>query len=198
MFMKLKMSERQKEATLMIKHLQSMRPGLAFLAVAFLSVMPAIAAAQSQDSDEFSGFLAQAKSEAVQVQQTAEEMYTLRFSKISWQTQAEKLEVLKTHVNKLGEFVVRMNNVEAPSPWQRHAIRNVTPMVEELAADVTMAIYHLDESRDSYVSSSFPEYVAANAELSVDIAGLLSDYVEYSEAKRTVEDIEFELELPIS
>ena len=175
------------------------RPGLAFVAVALLALAPAVASARPvRDSEEFSRFLAGAKTEAAQVQQTAEEMFALQFSRVSWHTQAAKLEELKTHVNKLGEFVVNMNNVEAPSPWQRQAIRDVTPMAEELAANVTMAIYHLDESRDTYVFSSFPEYVEANAELASNTAALLSEYVEFSEAKQTVDDISFELELPTS
>jgi hypothetical protein len=178
---------------------RAMRPGLAFVVVALFALAPAVASARTvRDSEEFSRFLAGAKTEAAQVQQTAEEMFALKFSKVSWHTQAAKLEELKTHVNKLGEFVVNMNNAEAPSPWQSQAIRDVTPMVEELAANVTMAIFHLDDSRDAYVFSSFPEYVEANAELASNTAALLSEYAEFSEAKQTVDDISFELELPTS
>jgi hypothetical protein len=50
------------------------------------------------------------------------------------------------------------------------AIGDVTPMVEELAANVTMTIYNLGESPDRLIFSSFPEYVAANAEMAADIA----------------------------
>jgi hypothetical protein len=183
----------------MNQYAQAVRPGLAFLAVALLSLAPAVASARSaKDSEEFSGFLAQAKTEARQLQKSAEEMNSFAHSRTRWETQAAKIEEIKTHVNKLGEWVIKMNHVEAASPWQRQAIRDVTPMVEELAANVTMTIYHLGESQDRLVFSSFPEYVAANAELAANTAELLSEYVEYSEAKQTVEDISFELELPTS
>jgi hypothetical protein len=135
-----------KGGTSMSTNSRAMRPGLAFVVVALFALAPAVASARPvRDSEEFSRFLAGAKTEAAQVQQTAEEMFALKFSKVSWHTQAAKLEELKTHVNKLGEFVVNMNNAEAPSPWQSQAIRDVTPMVEELAANVTMG--HLSSGR---------------------------------------------------
>ena len=183
----------------MNKYARAVRPGWAFLAVAFLSLAPAVASARVvRDSEEFSGFLAEAKTEAAQLQKSAEEMNSFVHFSTQWSTEAAKIEEVKQHVNKLGELVTRMNNVEAPSPWQRQAIRDVNPMVEELAANVTMTIFYLSEFQDRLVFTSFSEYVAANAELAADTAELLSEYVEYSEAKQTVEDISFDLELPSS
>jgi hypothetical protein len=179
----------------MNKYTQAVRPGLAFLAVALLSLAPAVASARSvRDSKEFSGFLAEAKAEAMQLQQSAEEMNSFAHSSTSWETQAAKIGEIKQHVNKLGEWVAKMNNVEAASPWQRMAIGDVTPMVEELAVNVTMTIYHLGESPDRLVFTSFPEYVAANAESATDIAQMLSDYVAYGEAKQKAEEVSFELQ----
>lgn len=179
----------------MRKHPQAVRLGFAFLAVALLSLAPTLASAWVvKDSPEFSGYLGQAKFEAVQVQQTAEEMCTFKYSKISWQTQAAKLEELKTHLNKLGEFAVSMNNVEEPSPWQQVAIGDITPMMQELAANVTMAIYHLDASRQDYAFSSFPEYVEANAELAANTAEMISDYVTYDEVKQKARELSNELQ----
>jgi hypothetical protein len=179
----------------MRKYRQAVRQGFSLLAIVLLSLAPTLASARVvRDSPEFSGYLAQAKTEAVQVQQTAEEMYTFKYSKISWQTQAAKLEELKTHLNKLGEFVVTMNNVEEPSPWQQVAIGDITPMVQELAANVTMAIYHLDASRQDYAFSSFPEYVEANAELAANTAAMISDYVTYDEAKQKAKETSDELQ----
>jgi hypothetical protein len=183
----------------MNKYAQAVRPGLAFLAVALLYLAPAVASARSvKDSKDFSGFLAEARTEAVQLQKSAEEMNSFVLSRTNWETEAAKIEEIKRHLNKLGGFVTKMNNVEAASPWQRQAIRDVMPMVEEMAANVTMTIYHLGEDQDRLIFSSFPEYVAANAELAFNTAQMLSDYVEYGEAKQKAEDFEFEMELPTS
>ena len=51
-----------------------------------------------------------------------------------------------------------------------------------------MTICHLDENPDRFIFTSFPEYVAANVELASGIAGTLSDYVAYGEAKQKTEE----------
>jgi hypothetical protein len=85
--------------------------------------------------------------------------------------------------------------VEAASPWQQMAIGDVTPMLEELAANVTMTIYNLGESPDRLIFSSFPEYVAANAEIAADIAQVTSDYVAYGEDKQKAKEVADELQM---
>ena len=181
------------------KYAKDVRLGLSFLAVAVLSLVPAMTSAQSApDSEEFSGFLAEAKSEAAQLQKSAEEMNSFAHYTTHCRTEAAKLEEIRTHINRLGEFVAKMNNVEAASPWQRQAAADVAPMVDELAANVTMTIYHLGENPDRFIFTSFPDYVAANAELASELADTLSDYVAYGEAKQKAEERYFELELPTS
>jgi hypothetical protein len=183
----------------MSKYVWAVRPGLAFVAVALLSLAPAMASARTvKDSEEFSGFLAEAKTEALQLQKSAEEMNSFVHARTSWHAEAAKLQEVKEHVNKLGEFVSKMNSVEAPSPWQEVALGDIAPMVDELAANVTMTIYHLGENPDRLIFTSFPDYVAANAELATDIAQMVSDYVAYGEAKNKAEELSFELELPES
>jgi hypothetical protein len=183
----------------MRKYAPAMRAGLAFLAVAIVSLAPTIASAKSvRDSEEISRLLAEAKTEALQLQRSTEEMNSFAHSRMSWQTEAAKIAEIKLHFNKLGELVTKMNDAEAPSPWQQQATSEVTPMVEELGGYITMTIYHLGESPDRLVFTSFPEYVAANADMASDLAQLLSDYVEYGEAKQTVEELSFDLGLPRS
>lgn len=177
----------------MNKYRKAVGPSFGVLAVALLSLAPMVASAQAvKDSPEFSGFLAQAKSEAVEVQRVAEEMAT--FTNASWQTQALKLDELKTHLNKLGEFVINMNNVEAPSPWQQNAISELGPIVEQLAGNVTMAYYHLDATRQSYMFSSFPEYVAANAELAARMTQIFSEYSAFDQAKQKAKETSDQLQ----
>ncbi len=183
----------------MNNYAKAVRPRLAFLAVAFLSLAPAMASAQiAKDSEEFSGFLTQARAETLQLQKSAEEMNSFVHSNMSWETEAAKISEIRQHVNQLGEFITRMNRVEVASPWQQMAIGDITPLVEELSANVTMTIFYLAEAPDRLIFTSFPEYVAANAETAANIAEVLSEYVEYGQAKQKAEDIAFELDLPTS
>jgi hypothetical protein len=75
-------------------------------------------------------------------------MNSFEHSTINWRTEAAKIAEIKRHFNNLGELVTKMNKSEAPSPRQQQAIREVTPMVEELASYITMTIYHLGENPD--------------------------------------------------
>lgn len=119
----------------MKEYAKAARSGLAFLAVAALCLVPSVASARSVgDSEEVAGFLAQAKTEALQLQKITEEMNSFEHSRTSWQTQAAKLAEIKRHFNKLGELVTKMNKAEAPSPWQQEAVGEVTPMVQELSS----------------------------------------------------------------
>jgi hypothetical protein len=183
----------------MNKYVKPIRPGLAFFAIAFLSLAPALASAQSaKDSEEFSGFLAEAKTEAVQLQKSTEEMNSYPYSRANWVIEAAKIAEIKQHVNKLGELFIKMDNVEAASTWQQMAVGDMRPMLEELAGNVTMAIFNLSAAPDRLVFTSFPEYVQANAETAADLAQTISDYVAYGEAKKKAEEVSLELELPTS
>jgi hypothetical protein len=177
---------------------KAIRPALAFLAIAFLLGTPALRAAQPvKDSEEVSGFLTDAKSEAIQLKQDAEEMNSFVRSKTSWETHAAKLREIKEHVNKLGELVTKMNNAEAAaSPWQQQSINRVTPLLTELAAGVTTTIKHLSDNKDRLLNPPYPDYAAANATYASDLAQLVSDYVAYGDAKHRSEDLADKLEVP--
>lgn len=169
----------------MNSHTSAIRSGLAFLAVAFLSVAPALAAAQSgKDSQEVSGFLAEAKTEAIQLKQDAEEMNSFVRAKTSWETHAAKLNEIKQHVNKLGELVTKMNNAEATaSPWQRQSVDRITPYLKELAGSVSSTIQHLNDNQKNLLHPPYPDYAAATAVYASDLSQLISDFVAYGEAK---------------
>jgi hypothetical protein len=181
----------------MNKYAKSIRPGLAFLAVAFLSLAPAVASAQvAKDSQEFTGFLAEAKTEAVQLQKSTEEMNSFVHYTTNVATEAAKIAEIKEHVNKLAELFTKMGNVEAPPAWQQMAVVDIGPMLEELSANVTMTIFNLSAAPDRLVFTSFPEYVQANAETASDLAQTISDYVAYGEARNKAEELSLRLELP--
>jgi hypothetical protein len=183
----------------MNKYAKAMRSGWVFWAIALLSLMPTASARGFKDSEEVSGLLAQAKTEAVQLKQDTEEMNTFVRDKLSWHTHATQIDEIKRHVNNLGELVAKMNNAESTaSPWQRQSIREVTPLLDALAETVTSTIDHLSANQDRLHSAPYPDYVSANADMASDLAQLVSDYVAYGEAKHKAEELSRKLELPRS
>ena len=173
---------------------------VALLAVALFFMAPTKGVAQSSgDSEEVSGLLAEAKTEAIQLERDAEEMksFVLRSKKLSWESHAVKLTEIKQHVNSLGELVTKMNNAEAKaSPWQQQSIDRVTPLLRDLAASVTSTINHLNDNQNRLHFPPYPAYAAANADYATDIAQLVSDYVAYGGAKHKSEDLAQKLEVP--
>jgi hypothetical protein len=177
---------------------RAIRPALFFLAVAVLSTGAVIGAAQSVgNSEEVSVLLSEAKREAIQLKQDAEEMDSFVRSKMSWQSHASKLTAIKQHTNNVGELVAKMNNAKATAaPWQQQSIDRITPLLTELAASVTSTIQHLNDNQNRLQHPPYPDYAATNADLASDLSQLISDYVAYGEAKRKSEDLERKLEVP--
>jgi Zn-dependent oligopeptidase len=178
--------------------IKGIRPSLALLAVALLSMAPALRAAYPvKDSEEVSGFFTQAKTESIQLKQDAEEMNSFVRSKTTWETHAAKLNQIKEHVNNVAALVTKMNAAKnTASPWQQQAIERINPLLTDLATTVGAAIVHLGKNQDRLLHQPYPDYAAANATVASDMAQLISDYVAYGEAKNRSEDLARQLEVP--
>jgi len=175
------------------------RVAIPFMAVVFLCVAPVIASARPVgDYDEVSGWLAQAKTEAVELQRDAEEMNTFMRDKISWQVYAARLDSMKQHVNNMAELFGRISNAELAGPWQLQAVEQTTPLLDEMGGDVTMMIVYLKAAPDRLMFTDFPDYVSAETDVAARMTALISDYVAYGEAKEKSEELEYRLELPPS
>lgn len=176
------------------------RPGLGLLAALFVALSPAIGAVNPvKDSEQVSGYLAKAKTQAIQLQKDAEEMNSFVWRSRSWQGDADKLNLIKGHVNQIGKLLTEMNDVRGTaSPWQQDAMDRVTPMVRELAGNVEAQIKFLTKHEDRLLAPTYIDYAAANVDTSTEVATMLSDFVAYHEAKQKAEEIERDYELPIS
>lgn len=182
----------------MIERTRSIRLAPALLVVTFLCAAPALCAAQpAQDSAEISRLLAEANTQAMQLKQDCEHMKAFARTTTSWQTHAASLSQIKGHVNELGKLVTRMNDAQAEaSPWQQQAIDQITPLLQELAANVSSTIKHLNKNQTRLMHPPYPAYAAASAEYAADLSRLISDYVAYGAAKHKSEELTERLELP--
>ncbi len=146
---------------------------------------------------EVSGLFSEAKSEAVQLKHDAEELKSYTRSKLHWSTHSAKVNEIKEHVNKSGELLAKMQNARATaSPWQQQTIDRIDPMLRDIAATVTATINHLGQQPIKLQTAPYKEYVDANAELTADLAEVISDYVDYGKAKNKSEELADKLEVP--
>lgn len=168
------------------------------LLTGLLVPVSAFAAADvSSDSCEVSQMLAQAKAEATELKTDSADMEAFtRSGNVSWAVYAEHLNLIKEHVNALGRLVKQINDIEVLcSPWQATALERTTAALKELADNVNSTIEHLNANQSRVHMPAFQDYVKANYELVSDLAAVISDFVDYGNAKEKMERLEQILEI---
>jgi hypothetical protein len=178
--------------------IQSVFRNFSLVALALaLATGTSIGFAQTADSGQISDLLKQAKSHAVLAEDDAATLESYTGSKMSWQSHAWQLERIREHVNELGHLNKQLSDLRAEgSPWQQQAIDQIDPRLREMADLLTATIEHLNDNQNRVQMQPFRDYVKANAELTSKLARMISDFVDYDEAKSKAESLEQKLDLP--
>jgi hypothetical protein len=135
----------------------------------------------SGSSQEVNQLLSQVKTEAIALERDCDEIATWAGAKqLSWQSHAEKLNLIREHVNEAGRLLSNLHDArDEASPWQQQAIDRIHPLLKELADNTQEMINHLNDKRSTFHLSEYGDYAKAGYELAKDLAALVSDYVEY-------------------
>jgi hypothetical protein len=153
-------------------------------------------AQNNQDSERIRELLSEAKGHALKAENDAATLESYARSRLSWKSHVSQLDAMKLHVNELGKIAGEMNDLQgAGSPWQQGAIQQVTPLLREMARNLTNAIEHLNSNQAQVHMPAFRDYARTNYELARRTADLISDFVDYDEAKSMAESLEQKLEL---
>jgi hypothetical protein len=151
----------------------------------------------SKDSKEVSAIFEDVKTEAIQLRHDADEMKSYTHSTLSWQTHVTRVEEMKRHVNNAGKLLSELDSARASaSPWQEQAVDRITPLLKELASNVTATIEHLNQNPKRLQTAPYVDYVAANYDVASNLAELISDYVEYGRSKARSGELAERLEVP--
>jgi hypothetical protein len=167
--------------------------GLVITLATLLLAAPQIVAqtSEAQDSTTVAGLFKDARSSAVQLRKDAALMESYGRSKMSWESHAAQITIIKEHVNKLGRLLQQMNDArDGASAWQKDAIDHITPLLKEVAANTTTTINHLNDNKGAFAHHGYKELLSANYQLTKDFATLVGDYVDYGEAKETFATLE--------
>jgi hypothetical protein len=178
--------------------IQSMFRSFSLVALALAFAMgTSIGFAQTADSEQISNLLKQAKSHAVAAKNDAAELESYANSSGHWQSHARQLDSIREHVNELGQLNKQLSDLRGEgSPWQQNAIDQIDPKLREMADLLTATINHLTDNQSLAHMPPFRDYVKANVELTSELARMISDFVDYDEAKSTADALEQKLELP--
>lgn len=165
--------------------------------LALLLPVFSLAAAPTTDSAAITTALGEARAHAALAEDDAMTLESYTRSPLSWQSHAIRLNSMKQHVNNLIEDVNHLTSLRAEgSTWQQEAIDRIDPLLKEIADHLTRTIEHLNDNQSHIQMQPFRDYVHLNRELISKAHNMISDFVEYGEAKAKADAIEREHALP--
>jgi hypothetical protein len=162
-----------------------------------LTTAPLSADSRRTDSEQVSKLLSDAKSEALVLERDAEQLSAFTQSSVSWQSYADQLSQIRTHVNKVGSIIQQLDDLRViSSQWQKIAINRLTPLLNDLAENTQQTIARLNANPGAVHSVSYRKYVSTHQELASDLASMIGSFVDYGKTKEKFDALTRKLELP--
>lgn len=158
---------------------------------------PAFAKTSSRpDSQVVSSLLKDARANARELRHSTDKLASFNMSKLSWQSHAAQLTVVKNHVNSLGATLQDLESLKpAASPWQRQAIERMRPILSEVAKNTDFAIQHLRDNPNWLSHEDYRDTLSEKYELASQLSDVLADHLTYGQAKAQSERLGQQLEL---
>jgi hypothetical protein len=155
------------------------------------------ATAQKPDSKQITDLFSEIKEHASLAENDAQTLESYLGSNISWQGHADRLRLVKEHVNDLlNDYNTMVRLRDEGSPWQQEAIDQLRPLMKGMADHLTATIQHHREHPTHVKFEAWRDYVRGNSEYATKASSLIHDLVDYGAAKSTAESLERQLNLP--
>ncbi len=170
---------------------------LALLAVGGFSTSVALKAADSQDSEQVSKLLSQAKTQAYQLREDASALESYSRWNSDWANHKTAINEMKDHVNAVAGTLAKLDDARATAaPWQATAIDRIKPLLREIAANTGEVIDAVNKSPKRLATKEYRDYIEANSDDANQLAELIANFVNYGNAKNRMERLAAKLELP--
>jgi hypothetical protein len=119
-----------------------------------------------------------------------------RNPQFSWQSHANYLDLVKGHINAVGERTAELQRIRhAVLPWQQQAITEVTSHAAQVAASTQAAIVHLRENQNRLLVSEYRDHLRTIAGRSEDMKQTVDKFLDYEKAQQKFQQLQKELEL---
>lgn len=143
---------------------------------------------------DVTSLLQQSRASAAQLKRDAEEMETFTRSKLTWESHAHQLEMIKGHINKSGQILSQLHDARSDaSHSQQTAIDRIEPLLQEMASNTTTIINHLNRYQGRTWTPDYQSLVKENFQLATELSDAISDFVEYAATKNRIESLEQKL-----
>jgi hypothetical protein len=173
----------------------------ALLGAALISAPQSVIAATSQElsinvdgEKAVTAELKELRSLMGQLNNDADRLTSLGFSRLHWQTHADRLNKIKNHVNRIGDRLETLQGMRyTAAPWQQEAINSVVPVAVDVAERTTAAISHLNENRTYLWAPEYVDHLRTISALSDNMQGLLDNHLKIIEARDKLDLLEEKL-----
>lgn len=166
------------------------------LAILSLLLPAGMLAAQNSDSPAISNLLKEVKSHAMLADEDAHTLASYTLSNLHWRSHAKQLESIKAHVNDLIRDGNQLGSMrDEGSPWQQEAIDRTTSLLPDMAAHLTTTINHLNANQNQTNLQPYRDLALTNETIIHKAHEIISDFVDYGEAKAKAEALERQLQL---
>lgn len=168
----------------------------AVLVIFLLLSMSGRVIAQREDSQQLTQVLGQARDEAAELARDADEMESLIWNDVNWETHAVMLDRVKDHVNNMARIVAKLSDTRASgSELQEQAVDRILPLLKELAANTTAAINYLNQNKSRPKTDPYTQYLHDNAETARQLSSTVSSLWEYEKSMTKIGKLKNKLEL---
>jgi hypothetical protein len=117
-------------------------------------------------------------------------------SKLSWESHANQLNLVRDHINQIGERLERLQEIRhVTSPWQRQAIDRIVPGAAELASRTQAAIMHLNENRGYLFAPTYADHLSTIAEQADEMKTTVDTFLEYADTEQKLQRLQERLEV---
>jgi len=115
---------------------------------------------------------------------------TRRNSQLSWQTHADKLHIMKLHVNELGQMLADLESMKPnASLFQQRAIEAARPHLEDVAERVENAISWLNEDRRNITAKDYKDNLHGIWTDAGTLCKIVDTILDYHEARMRLAEL---------
>ena len=145
---------------------------------------------------EASGLLGEVQVLSGKLRLDAEKLESFPRSKLSWESHANQLSLVREHVNQIGDRLKRIQEIRhVTSPWQQQAIDRIVPVAAELASRAQAAIEHLNENKSYLFAPTYTDHLSTIAQQAGELTDSVNTFVEYGNTRQKLEQLQQKLEI---
>jgi hypothetical protein len=161
-------------------------------AAAVLIPLPSVVSAQTADSPEITKMLSEVKSHAALAKDDAMTLESYTWTSMSSkQSHSLRLIAIKDHANDLINDFNKLHSMRAEgSAWQREAVDRISPLLQDMSNHLTATMNYLKSNPSVVQAPAFSDYVRSNRIFIGDAYRVISDFIDYGEAKAEVDSLE--------